>query len=318
MNTFGISYAERIALPRMTPDSADCSKQMNYNHLYYFHVIALEGSLAKAARSLNVSQPTLSEQLKQMENYFEAKLFDRTGGGLRLNNNGQRAFAITQEMFVLSEKLEETFTLNAKPAKTRLEIGVATTVSRTLVTSRFVELFTDLETLVTIRQGDNDFLLHELLGTGLDILVSDRLPNKCSERGLESKIILSPEFVVVVGKENAGSISGEDMQNLSGKPFIHYTSHSWYRWEIDQFFRDNQIEPDVVAEADDVHVIKNAVMKGVGFGVIPRSILASEPASEGLVVVGSLERKFEVYALYNRKDPTGAILKALDRLSGSD
>lgn len=291
---------------------------MNYNHLYYFHVIAREGSIAKAARNLNISQPTLSEQLKQMENYFGAKLFDRTGGGLQLNNNGQRAFGITQEMFILSDKLDEAFSVKVKPAKTRVDIGVATTVSRSLVTDRFVELFSDPETLIAIRQGDNDFLLHELLGTGLDILISDRLPNRYEERGLEARTIFSPEFVVVARKEDAASISNDGLMALNQKPFIHYTSHSWYRWEIDQFFRENQIEPEIAAEADDIHVIKNAVLKGLGFGIIPKSILSPHPDTEGLVVVEPLKRKFEVYALYNKKDPTDAVMGALARLSGED
>ena len=289
---------------------------MNYNHLYYFHVIALEGSLAKAAKSLNVSQPTLSEQLKQMENYFETKLFDRTGGGLRLNNDGQRAFAITQEMFGEADKLEEMFSGRTKPAKTRLEIGVATTVSKALVTERFISLFTDLETLVTIRQGDNDYLLHELVSNGLDILISDRIPHRREDRGIQMRTILSPNFVVVASKEFVASHNLEDLKKLKDVPFIHYTSHSWYRWEIDQFFRDHHIEPEVVAEADDVFVIRNAVVKGVGFGIIPKSLILEHPDSDSLVVLGSLDRSFEVYALYNQQDPTSTITNALERLCG--
>ena len=82
---------------------------MNYNHLYYFHVIAQEGSIARASRRLRVSQPTLSEQLKQLEQYFETKLFDRKGGAMRLNNHGRRALEFTESMFDIGDRLVSSF-----------------------------------------------------------------------------------------------------------------------------------------------------------------------------------------------------------------
>lgn len=291
---------------------------MNYNHLHYFHVIAREGSLARAARQLHLSQSTLSAQLKQLEDYLETRLFDRTGSSLRLNAQGRQAMGVTQEMFRLADRLEEILPGDRPPVKIRLEIGVATTVSRSLALDRFVRLFESNDVLTRIRQGDHEYLLHELISSGLDLLVSDSLPERFDDRGLDHRVIGRPDFAIIVG-----AAMWEDMRERSSAalhhcPFIHYTSHSSYRFEIDQFFRDQRIEPKIVAEADDVYVIRDAVARGIGFGIVPRAIIGLNARHSGIKVIGSVEGHFRIHALYNRKDASDEVLAALEILAGKD
>ncbi|WP_193213590.1 LysR substrate-binding domain-containing protein [Luteolibacter marinus] len=288
---------------------------MNYNHLHYFHVIAQEGTLSRASKRLHVSQPTLSGQLKLLEDYLETKLFDRTGGALRLNANGRRALEITQEMFRLGERLEEMFPGHRPPAKVRLEIGIATTVGRSFAVTRFVELFKSRRVMTRVRQGDHEFLFHELLGNGLDLLITDSLPERRNDRGTECRKLTSPEFVAVAASDFAGKLEDPTVGGLHHQPFIHYTSHSSYRFEIDQHFRDQRIEPRIVAEADDVYVIRDAVAAGIGAGIIPRAILDESPQRDGIRILGSMARKFDIFALYNCQDPSEEIIAALDILA---
>ena len=60
----------------------------NYHHLYYFYIIARQGSISLAARQLSLAQPTLSAQLKQFEEYLGVKLFNREKKGLSLRKKG--------------------------------------------------------------------------------------------------------------------------------------------------------------------------------------------------------------------------------------
>lgn len=288
---------------------------MNHNHLYYFHVIAQEGTLSRAAKRLHVSQPTLSGQLKLLETYLETKLFDRTGGALRLNANGRRAFEITQEMFRLSERLEEMFPGQRPPTKIRLDIGIATTVGRSFAVNRFVELFKSRKVITRVRQGDHEFLFHELLSSGLDLLITDSLPERKNDRGTTCRKLTSPEFVIIATDEIADSLADESLESLHQRPFIHYTSHSSFRFEIDQYFRDKRIEPHIVAEADDIYVIIDAVAAGIGVGIVPRAIVSDYSGKNKIRVLGSLSRKFDIYALYNNQDPSEEILEALDILA---
>jgi len=79
---------------------------VNHQHLRAFHVIAAEGSISRAARRLNVSQPTLSQQLKALEGRHQAALFDGRKPPLRLTAFGQQLFDLTRKLFVTSQDID--------------------------------------------------------------------------------------------------------------------------------------------------------------------------------------------------------------------
>lgn len=79
----------------------------NHQHLRAFHVIASEGSISRAARRLNVAQPTLSQQLKALEGRHQAALFDGRRPPLRLTAFGQQLFNLTQKLFVASQDIDD-------------------------------------------------------------------------------------------------------------------------------------------------------------------------------------------------------------------
>ena len=79
---------------------------VNHQHLRAFHAIAVEGSISRAARRLNVAQPTLSQQLKALERRHQAALFDGRKPPLRLTAFGQQLFDLTQKLFVTSQDID--------------------------------------------------------------------------------------------------------------------------------------------------------------------------------------------------------------------
>ncbi|MEJ0024844.1 MAG: LysR substrate-binding domain-containing protein [Rhizomicrobium sp.] len=80
---------------------------VNHQHLRAFHVIATEGSISRAARRLNVAQPTLSQQLKALEGRHQAELFDGRKPPLRLTAFGQQLFDLTRKLFVASQDIDD-------------------------------------------------------------------------------------------------------------------------------------------------------------------------------------------------------------------
>jgi LysR family transcriptional regulator, low CO2-responsive transcriptional regulator len=79
---------------------------VNHQHLHAFHVIAMEGSISRAARRLNMAQPTLSQQLKALESRHQAALFTGRKPPLRLTALGQQLFDLTQKLFQASQDVE--------------------------------------------------------------------------------------------------------------------------------------------------------------------------------------------------------------------
>lgn len=80
---------------------------LNHQHLRAFHAIAVEGSVSRAARRLNVAQPTLSQQIKALESRHKAALFERRRPPLILTPMGRELFALTQRMFATSDEIDE-------------------------------------------------------------------------------------------------------------------------------------------------------------------------------------------------------------------
>lgn len=71
----------------------------NYNHLYYFYMTAKSGGVTFAAKALRIAQPSLSAQLKVLENTLNRKLFHKVGRRMELTPDGEQAFGFCRKMF---------------------------------------------------------------------------------------------------------------------------------------------------------------------------------------------------------------------------
>src|SRR5918999_2066386 len=96
-------------------------KWLNYNHLYYFWMVAREGGVVRASEELMVSQPTVSSQLKELEKALGHKLFDRVGRGLVPTDAGRIAFNYANEVFSLGQELLNA--LEHQPARPSIRLA---------------------------------------------------------------------------------------------------------------------------------------------------------------------------------------------------
>ena len=95
----------------------------NHQHLRAFHAIALEGGVSRAARRLNVSQPTLSQQLKALEARHGVMLFESRRVPLSLTSAGRDLFALTQKLFATAADIDEVLGETAVPAAGIVRLG---------------------------------------------------------------------------------------------------------------------------------------------------------------------------------------------------
>lgn len=97
---------------------------LNYHHLYYFFAVAKSGSIAKAADDLSLTPPTLSSQLKQFQRTIKCRLFERSGTGLKLTNEGRVFFKYARQMFALGDQLENRVRDQISGVHPGIQIGV--------------------------------------------------------------------------------------------------------------------------------------------------------------------------------------------------
>src|SRR6476469_764057 len=101
----------------------------NYNHLYYFYMTAQLNGVTKASQFLHLSQPSLSIQLKTLEESLGLKLFTRTGRNLVLTDKGKVIYEYCERMFGETEGLLN-FIQNKAEMRESLTIGVSEQIER--------------------------------------------------------------------------------------------------------------------------------------------------------------------------------------------
>ena len=293
--------------------------QINYNHLHYFHVVAIEGSLRAASRVLGVTQSTISEQVKQLESVLGVSLFERRSGGMQLTGAGRAALDHTRVMFRAGRHLVERFQGSQVPEnRVTLEVGVGAAVARSFAVDYLLPLFFDEQVFLRIRYGEHDYLVRDLVGHELDMLITDTLPDALSGRGIVSQVVHEPTLIAVASPALKREIQ-RFPDDLDGKRMVRYTLRSKYRMATDTFLRDAGVEPVAAGEVDDVGLQVAAAAAHPVFAIVPKHAAQTAIDARELAELGVVPTEdSDVRALYHRQDTPQIVVRALAMLRGED
>ena len=147
---------------------------LNYHHLYYFWLVAREGSIARAAAQMRLTHPTVSKQLSQLESFFEDKLFERLGRNLVLTEFGHAVFRYADEIFSVGRELQEAVHRGSGGRPLSLRVGLVEVLPKLVAHRLLNPAFQRREPVhVICREGKFEDLLAELAVHRLDIVLSD-------------------------------------------------------------------------------------------------------------------------------------------------
>jgi DNA-binding transcriptional LysR family regulator len=252
---------------------------LNYNHLYYFHVAALEGSVGAAADRLGVTQPTVSEQIRSLERTLRVGLFDRMPSGLKLTDLGRLAFEHTSVMFRAGERLVESLGHGPHNVPRTLRVGLSGAVARSTTTDFLMPLLALEGCVPTISIGDSAQLLRDLRANELDLVLCESEPPLESRQGLELQLVAKTVLVAVAPP------SIEPANDWHDIGLVQYRATSSYRWDVETFLETSNLRPRIVAEADDPSFLVEAAARGGFVTVVPRSVARDAIASGRLRVL---------------------------------
>lgn len=294
---------------------------LNYHHLYYFWMIAKEGGIAKAAEKLRLGQPTLSAQLKLLEDSLGRPLFERQNRKLILTESGQVALEYANEIFRLgSEMVEAIHDRIPAQQRTHIQIGALDSVPKQITLLLTQAAYKTGPCMVSILEGKGDELLRELMAHRLDILLSNYPPSLGAGTGEERKVhsrSIARSSIVICGSPKFKSLTKNFPQSLAGQPFVLPTFHSKLRHDLEHYFRLNQIPITPVAETQDTSLQKLLGTSGVG--LIP----IAEPAAQDLlkdksmIKLGRLDGVYEEFWLISatRKNENAIAAKLMRHFS---
>src|ERR1700747_2203931 len=146
---------------------------LNYHHLLYFWTVAREGTIAKASQVLLLAQPTISEQVGNLEESFGVKLFQKKGRNLVLTDAGRVAFEYADEIFSRGRELNDVLRGRTVGRAARFTVGIADVVPK-LIAYRLILPALKLSNPIRIvcREGKPDKLLSQLAIHEVDLVIS--------------------------------------------------------------------------------------------------------------------------------------------------
>ena len=142
---------------------------MNHSQLRAFHAVASEGSFTKAAEALHVTQPTLSGQVKALEETYGVRLFDRRGRRVAPTALGQELLVLTRRLFSLEAETEHLLSAAQGLRKGHLRVGADAPYHVTAALSAFTQRYPGIQISLTV--GNSAELAHDLLEHKLDVAV---------------------------------------------------------------------------------------------------------------------------------------------------
>lgn len=270
---------------------------LNYHHLYYFKIIASEGSIARAAELLRLGQPTLSAQLKQLENMVGKPLFERRSRKLILTEAGRAALDYANEIFRLGDEMLEVLNDRTPENQPHIQIGALDSVPKSIILSLVLRAYKIAPCTVSIFEGNGDELYQELRTHRLDLIVSN-YPFPAREGAQIYSRSVGKLPVSIYGIEKFKSVKRNFPQSLNGASLVLPTAHSKLRHDLDHYFKSNDIKHTSVAETQDTSLQKLIAKHGIGLTPLPEIEEAREPE---LVKLGRLEGVYEEIWLVSAK-----------------
>ena len=262
---------------------------LNYQHLRYFWTVAHHGSIAAAVPLLGVSQPTVTEQLHALETALGAPLFVRRGRNRALTEHGHLVLRYADEIFTLGKELLTASRSNVEGRPLRLTIGVADSLPK-LTAWRLIEPAFALGPLwrVTVRNDKIERLIHDLAADTLDLVIADSPMPAGTRVRAYSHLLGESAITVFAASALADRLTAGFPRSLSGAPMLMPGDGSLLRRHVTQWCTDNGIEPDVVAEVDDMAMLQLLGHDGLGVFCAPSVVEAEVKRTFDVQVIGRL------------------------------
>ena len=247
---------------------------LNYHHLRHFWVIARRRSLTQAARDLNISPSTLSQQLGELEAWLEHPLFERRGRQLHLTEGGRIALEHAETIFQTGRELLDHFRRSG-PERHVLRIGAVSPLSKNLQFEFVLPLLKSGDTRVNVVAGSLHDLVRQLHEHKLDLVLSN-MPLRPDQEQNVFNHPLGEMPVFLVGCVAGKLPSGRFPSWLQGVPVFLPSRQSHVRSDFDLLLAEAGVEPDVRAEVDDMALLRLLALSGEGLALVSAIVVERE------------------------------------------
>ena len=291
---------------------------LNYHHLRYFWAIANEGSLTKAADRLNVSASSLSVQIKTLEEQLGHSLFQRHGRSMQLTEAGRIALDYSNALFKLGDEFIGLMDGLQDESKQVFRVGAVSTLSRNFQIEFLRPLFNSKDIEIFIHSSSFEDLLSRLREHKLDVVLANRPAINDQDRDWRS-VQISQQSVSLIGGKKLLARKFKFPQDLEHLPIALPARGCGIRSEFDAMLDSKNIKLKIVAEVDDMAMLRLIAREEYCMVLVPPVVVIDELASKTLFehfTFPNIKESFYAITL-KRQFPSPIIkkLKLMDRSS---
>lgn len=315
---------------------------MTIRHMQIFRAVCEQKNVTRAAELLGMTQPAVSIAIRELESYYNAKLFDRIGRRIYLTEAGQALLGYADA--ILSQFDEATQVLRSGTSFMRCRLGVNVSVGETILPDILDCLERRIPGIkVEIYIGNTRNIEHRLSANEIDVAVADCIAES-SDRQIEDfyvgevSVVASPEMAEKIycslNERDEGHSSLNDnvevrgslneritltVDELARQRLLLREEGSGSRISLEAIFRacGCAVEPVTVSTSD--LCLLNLARRGFGVTILPRELVASDLESGRLCELHLLDAQIKrrYFLAYNRRRSfKGVIADAVDVLRG--
>jgi LysR family transcriptional activator of nhaA len=268
----------------------------NYQHLYYFWVVSREGSIVKACERLHVSQPTVSAQIRALEDALGETLFTRVGKRLVLTDEGRLAARFAEEIFALGQEFLDT--LKGAPTGRRplLRVGITDVFPKNLIREILDPVFDGFPGIRLIcREERTEALFLELAAQKLDILITDAPLGPGAAIKAFNHLLGESGMSFFGPARLAAKLRKGFPRSLDGAPMLVPMEGGNVRRSLEHWLAAHGLKPVIVGEFQDSALLDAFGARGRGVFIGPTAGEKEMGRRLGVAVIGRTEEVREPF-----------------------
>ncbi len=263
---------------------------INYHHLLYFWSVVRTGSVAKASEELRLAPPTISMQIRKLEESLGERLLARSGRGVRPTEVGQVVFTYAEDIFALGKEMVDTVKGRPTGHPLNVIVGIADVVPKEISHALIrPALLLREQVKITCREDNQEHLLAELAIQELDVVLSDTPIGPPTKIRAYNHLLGECGTTFFAAPDLARKYSRNFPNVLNVAPLLVPADNTNMRRALDQWFDSIQIRPLLAGEFEDFALLRQFGESGMGLFAAP-TVLENEFRKERkLKLIGRAE-----------------------------
>jgi aminoethylphosphonate catabolism LysR family transcriptional regulator len=272
---------------------------MRLTQLRSFHAVATAGSFTRAAESLHVSQPTVTTQVRQLEDLYKVELFHRTGRRVRPTEIGERLLQLSRQIFGLEAESVQLLRDAGELRSGHLRVAAVGPSHVTTMLVAFNQNYPGVK--VSVTTGNSQDVLDRLLAYSADVGV-------LAQTFRDKRFVSVPygDHPVVIFCSSTHRFAHRRSirtAELQGERLILRERGSTTRKAIEEALAAAKVEPQIVMEVASREIIREAVAQGVGVAAVSEVEYVPGPGLHAVRISDAQVRTYaHVVCLAERRD----------------